>query len=82
MKDFMEHNGIWKINGKECKTAPLQTGSRKIPYIIAEEAYKEYAELFGESQSLETLCERGGFGHCELAILLYQRIKRIENDKL
>jgi hypothetical protein len=45
---------------------------------VAEEAYKEYADQYGNSQSFERLCERGGFGIDELAILLFDRIKRLE----
>lgn len=44
-------------------------------------AYEEYARRFGNSQSLERLAERGGFGVCELSALFpgwrieYGRIK-------
>ncbi len=57
----------------------MQTGSREgeVPLVVAEEAHKEYAAQ-GYSQSLARLNERGGFGAAELAILLYQRIKRLE----
>lgn len=48
-----------------------------MPLVVAEEAHKEYAAQ-GYSQSLARLNERGGFGAAELAILLYQRIKRLE----
>jgi hypothetical protein len=74
MTGFMCTNGKWN-----CRTAPLspsRTGS--VPAVIAEEAYKEYAAQFGTSQSLQRLNERGGFGDTELAIMLYERIKRIE----
>lgn len=53
-----------------------------IPELIAREAYKEYAMQYGTQQSFERLHERGGFGCAELAILLYDRIKRIENEAL
>ena len=33
-----------------------------IPWWLAEEAYKFYAEIYGTGQSLERLAERGGFG--------------------
>lgn len=42
----------------------------KIPWWLAEEAYGHYAEKFGNSQSLERLAERGGFGRKELLMLL------------
>ena len=41
-----------------------------IPWWLAEEAYCHYAKLFGTSQSLERLAERGGFGRKELLSLL------------
>ena len=41
-----------------------------IPWWLAEEAYCHYAKLFGTSQSLERLAERGGFGRDELLLLL------------
>jgi hypothetical protein len=53
-------------------------GDLRIPRIIAEEAYKEYAAQNGTSQSFERLCQRGGFCPSELAILLFERIKRLE----
>ncbi len=46
--------------------------------VIAEEAYKEYAAQYGTSQSLARLNERGGFGAAEIAILLFERIQRIQ----
>lgn len=41
-----------------------------IPWWLAEEAYRYYAERFGGSQSLERLAKRGGFGRDELLLLL------------
>jgi hypothetical protein len=41
-----------------------------IPWWLAEIAYEHYAKLFGTSQSLKRLAERGGFGRDELLILL------------
>ncbi|OCJ44091.1 hypothetical protein [Serratia sp. 14-2641] len=58
---------------------PVQkTKAVEIKIEIAQEAYKEYAAQFGKGQSLERLCERGGFSWYELASLLYDRIKRLE----
>ena len=42
----------------------------EIPWWLAKEAYKQYVELYGDSQSLERLAERGGFGRDELLRLL------------
>jgi hypothetical protein len=71
------------VNGKwTCPTAPCQGLSEKgrIPLALAQEAYKEYAAQGLSSQTLERLNERGGFGADELAILLFQRIKRLEGN--
>lgn len=56
---------------------PIQGGG-DIPWWLAEEAYKHYAELFPGSarqQSLAHLAERGGFGVQEL--LHYLRKEKI-----
>lgn len=81
MSRFICTNGVWNV-----PTAPVQkiqayTGGGQIPRVVAEEAYKEYAAQYGNEQSFERLCERGGFGAEELAILLYERIKRLEASK-
>jgi hypothetical protein len=41
-----------------------------IPWWLAEEAYEHYSKLYGSSQSLERLAERGGFDREELLWLL------------
>lgn len=41
-----------------------------IPWWLAEVAYKSYKRRYGNSQSLERLAERGGFGRKELLFLL------------
>lgn len=81
MMDWINHNGVWKLGLTPCKVAPVQVkhGEGQVPYEVAEEAYKEYKAQYGGTQSLERLCERGGFGCAELAILLYERIKRLEH---
>ena len=79
---FVKDNGVWKKNGKPVEISPIQ--SRKcddsVPRIVAEEAYKEYQDLYGPHQSLERLEERGGFGSAELALLLFLRIERLEKE--
>jgi len=55
-------------------------GDFEIPSIVAAEAYKEYVAQHGTIQSFERLCERGGFTPSELAILLFNRIKRLEGE--
>lgn len=42
----------------------------KIPWWIAEVAYREYARQFGADQSMERPAARGGFGRGELMALL------------
>ncbi len=82
-------NGVWHDRGGNLvETFPIQISSyadcvkrsSDIPLEIAQEAYKEYAAQFGTQHSLERLGERGGFGVGEIAWLLYDRIKRIENN--
>lgn len=78
---WMRVNGVWRDErfNVPMVTAPIQTARETdVPWDVAAEAYKEYAAQHGTEQSLERLCERGGFGASELAILLYERIKRIE----
>lgn len=74
--EFTQSNGIWK-----CPYTCLQSDrTGTIPLKIAEEAYKEYVAQGHGSQSFQRLYERGGFGSAELSILLYARIKRLENS--
>jgi hypothetical protein len=83
---FLCLNGVWKDGaGRILPTAPMQrsqtySGDFQIPRIVAEEGYKEYAAQHGTSQSFERLCERGGFTPAELATLLFNRIKRLEEE--
>lgn len=68
---------------KDTEPFPIQQDSRRdmtgkmeylkrseIPWWLAEEAYKVYSDRFGNSQSLEELAKRGGFGRFELLKLL------------
>jgi len=41
----------------------------RIPWGIAERAYREYVARYGDCQTLERLYERGGFYECELDML-------------
>ena len=64
------------------KKFPLQayTNMRQkvfVPWYVAEEAYKEYAEEYGARQSLERLAERGGFCAVEISGLLAERCRRL-----
>lgn len=43
-----------------------------IPWWLAAEAYEHYAALYGRTQSLERIAERGGFGRKELIDMLRQ----------
>jgi hypothetical protein len=73
-------NKEWRENGNPCRTAPVQIGYGEgfVPWEISAEAWKEYAAQGHGSQSHERICERGGWGASEMAILLFERIKRIE----
>ena len=82
---YYQVNGVWR-DGRfnvALKTAPIQTHSEKdVPWDVSAEAWKEYAAQGHGDQSHERLCERGGFGASELAILLYERIQRLTQGKL
>ncbi len=76
---YRNKDGLWVLDGKVGRSAPVQThGERDVPWEVSAEAWKEYAAQGHGDQSHERLCERGGFGVAELAILLYDRIKRLE----
>lgn len=51
--------------GYACKHKPST-----IPWWLAEEVYKVYVSKYGDSQSLECLARRGGFGRKEILMLL------------
>ena len=44
--------------------------SIRIPWAVAEIAYRAYAEEYGGDQSLERMAERGGFGRDEFLLFL------------
>lgn len=75
----------WRLSGSgvplECAPIQHERATRVVPLDISREAYKEYAAQYGTSQSLERLHERGGFGAVELAVLLYERILRLEKNR-
>ena len=72
-------NGKWDCETVAAQDKPAERG--RIPKIFAEEAYKEYAAQYGTRQTLDRLCERGGFAYDEMIGLLYDRIKRLESGK-
>lgn len=77
---FWTHDrvGNWKdAGGSPITTVPMQSDFRRVPEIIAQEAYKEYADQGHGSQSFARLHERGGFSAGEIIMLLYERIQRI-----
>lgn len=51
-------------------------GASTIPWWLAEIAYDYYSKKFGNSQSLERLAERGGFGRDELVMFIRRTIRR------
>jgi hypothetical protein len=82
--DWTRNNGRYR---EGIKTAPVQNEfdhrsdiERVVPFELSAEAYKEYEAQFGGGQSHERLLERGGFGTIELAMLLFERIKRLERS--
>jgi len=76
---FMCVNGQWRDYNKKCQTFPLQP-TKDLPRVVAEEAYKEYSTCFGTQQSLDRIGERSGFGAAEIAILLFHRIERLQQE--
>lgn len=59
----------------------IWTSKANIPKMIAQEAYKEYVDQGHGGQSFDRLHERGGFSAEEIAMLLFDRIKRLEDGK-
>lgn len=72
----------WPLTS-EVVHVPMQPedDSRRIPMEISAEAWKEYAAQGHGDQSHQRMIQRGGFGSVELAILLFQRIKRLEGNE-
>ena len=54
------------------KRFPIQ-GGLTISWEAAQRAYDHYAKLYGRSQTLQRLAERGGFGIREFVELWYGR---------
>ncbi len=54
----------WRAGG------PIAEPAGSVPWSVAERAYEAYRGRYGSSQSLARLAERGGFGWCELDLLL------------
>lgn len=56
-----------------------------IDWHEAETIYEDYVYMYGNSQSLERLAQRGGFGHNEGVVIreeaAAERIRRAERDK-
>lgn len=42
----------------------------EVPWGVAALAYEHYAKLYGRTQSMDRIAERGGFGWTELVALL------------
>lgn len=61
----------------EVATHPVQNNRYSIPdkpcapQVVTARAYEVYRHLYGDSQSLQRLAERGGFGVGELIAFLY-----------
>lgn len=67
----------WEKDGLPVRSVAIQPCAT-VPIAIAREAHKEYVNRYGTGQTLSRICERGGFGGAELAILLYDRVKHLE----
>jgi hypothetical protein len=66
-------------NKVPCQISDSIFRSQGVPRLIAEAAFVEYDQHFG-GQTFEQLHERGGFGTLEIMCLLYDRIKRLEEE--
>lgn len=67
-----------KIN-KLSRRFPIQDGP-DIDWITAEKIYKMYSTLYGTSQSLERLAERGGFGWAEVKYITSEYKKKNKGE--
>ena len=67
----IQQGSQWK-KGKDHRPVEYYKPST-IPWWLAEEAYEYYVEYAGDSQSLEKLAERGGFGREEILCLLRKK---------
>ena len=66
---------------EECaKEFPMQEGPN-IPWWLAEIVYKAYSRLYGDSQSLKRLAERGGFGWSEVKVIFDEYKKRFGSEE-
>ena len=68
---------LWEFR----KYVPIQCNDytpNTVPLAVAVEAYEEYAAQGHGDQSFEQLHARGGFDWPELAILLYNHIRRLK----
>ncbi len=52
-----------------------------VPWWIAELAVDEHRRQYSGSQTAESMAQRHGFGACEIALLLAQRIRRMEAEE-
>lgn len=55
-----------KVQTAEVKMFPMMQSKIYITWEIAEKIYDRYKKLYGDSQSLERIAERGGFGWAEV----------------
>lgn len=74
-----------QLEKREMGMVKIQVGAElrlRRPFVvneeIAREAYREYRDLYGDSQSFEELHERGGFFVTEIIAFLYMRCRRLE----
>jgi hypothetical protein len=73
----------WRDSGgSPIESVAMQsTKTTDIPKVIAQEAYKEYADQGHGAQSFDRLHERGGFGDTEIILLLFERIQRLSHTQ-
>ena len=67
---------MFPIQGETDRNTGIKRKAGQVPWGIAQLAYNHYSKLYGTSQSLERLAERGGFGWSEL----YNFLKEVEHN--
>lgn len=60
----------------------IQLSALDVPWSVVETAYKNYSALYGTSQSLERLMQRGGFGRSEMDMFCpgWRELSGVEED--
>ncbi len=74
----MTEERTFPIMGDYVRRTVDRAKATRIPWWLAELAYRDYSKRFGTKQSLERLAERGGFSRWELISHLSGNDKRAD----